>query len=1089
MENEEDVKGSILSLASVTVDGEVAGEISDPDDQDWFRVTLEAGKMYRVRVSGYPEDGTLSSPLVAGIHDANGRRFAHTESDEHGLSEWDAAEYFSPAVSGLYFVAVGTDDRASDTGTYKLQVSDVTDDYPAIPSDDFLPTPATTGKVAVGGTATGRITNPDGHRDHDWFAVTLEAGKHYRVEIRGESSGDGTLSDPLLAGLYGTHGQIIENTRADGGGEGRNALLYFTPEVSGTYHVSAASATSDGGTYTVAVEEMNDPDPPSVETAPAMEVGKPATGTIDNPYDTADWFRVTLEAGKLYRIEVKGAATDDGTLTDPVLIGLHDAQGRLFAGSGNNNGGEGRNSLEYFQAPSTGTYHVAVKGEDWDTGTYTVLATEAKDDFRASTATTGVVAVGGTTKGTIDIEGETDWIRVELVAGKTYRIDVKGSWTGHGTLQDPQLLAIRDSAGRVLPGTRDSDDGVEENASHLFTPQTSGTYYIEVGGARGDLVNSPTGIVTPTGTYTVGVREDGEIAASIRTTATIDVVPDAYPYTARGAGNIETVSDVDWHAVELIAGTSYVIDVQGDYTAYDLGEDKYLKQPMIPGVYDAQGQLVPGTTDINSDNDNYARVHFTPQTSGTYYVGVKGNGVVTGVYEIAVSVPGDTPAGTSTPRVLPVGGSLRDRLEKPHDEDWFAITLVAGTSYRFEMKGMSTGDGSLRDPEIGGIHDASGHRISGTYADDGGEGRNSLLDFAPATSGTYYLAVEGLARFYGTYKVQAGITPNDTPAGTSTTRVLPVGAEIEDEIEVPNDQDWFAVTLEAGRTYRIEVRGSSTADGTLPDPMLAGIHDASGRLVAGTRDDDSGQGKNSLKDFTPGTSGTYYVVVQGWDGREPGTYKVTALDLSAPHDGADAEPIRGTPADDRLQGGAQDDAIDARGGDDRVLGLAGGDRIWGRDGADILHGHTGHDRIWGGPGNDRLYGGEHRDRLWGEQGRDVLDGGRDADRLWGGRGDDSLHGGRGDDRLDGGRGDDVLSGGIGSDRFVYDERTFGQDRIVDFEDGTDLLDFRGSGLQWSDLSVSSNRGGDAVVRVTSAHDKIVLEGIDAALIGQDDFLF
>ena len=30
-------------------------------------------------------------------------------------------------------------------------------------------------------------------RDRDWFRVDLEAGKSYRIEMAGETSGDGTL--------------------------------------------------------------------------------------------------------------------------------------------------------------------------------------------------------------------------------------------------------------------------------------------------------------------------------------------------------------------------------------------------------------------------------------------------------------------------------------------------------------------------------------------------------------------------------------------------------------------------------------------------------------------------------------------------------------------------------------------------------------------------------------------------------------------------------------------------------------------------------------------------------------------------------
>ena len=39
---------------------------------------------------------------------------------------------------------------------------------------------------------------------------------------------------------------------------------------------------------------------------------------------------------------------------------------------------------------------------------------------------------------------------------------------------------------------------------------------------------------------------------------------------------------------------------------------------------------------------------------------------------------------------------------------------------------------------------------------------------------------------------------------------------------------------------------------------------------------------------------------------------------------------------------------------------------------------------------------------------------------------------------------DVLYSGDGANRFVYGDAEFGRDRIEDFEDGTDLLDFSGA---------------------------------------------
>jgi hypothetical protein len=105
----------------------------------------------------------------------------------------------------------------------------------------------------------------------------------------------------------------------------------------------------------------------------------------------------------------------------------------------------------------------------------------------------------------------------------------------------------------------------------------------------------------------------------------------------------------------------------------------------------------------------------------------------------------------------------------------------------------------------------------------------------------------------------------------------------------------------------------------------------------------------------------------------------------------------GTPGDDLIVCGAENNTL---------AGLTGADRIFGGDGNDVLNGGGGDDVLGGGPGDDTLNG---------QGGDDSLDGGTGADRLSGGEGDDALVGGAGNDRLTGGRGNDVVRGGSGTD--------------------------------------------------------------------------
>jgi hypothetical protein len=146
--------------------------------------------------------------------------------------------------------------------------------------------------------------------------------------------------------------------------------------------------------------------------------------------------------------------------------------------------GPGWSARLSYTATTTGTYYLASNAEGDETGTYkisaTVLSTTLVDDYAASTATTGVVAIGGSTTGNIETTGDADWFKVTLTAGTTYQLDLQGSATGQGTLQHP-FLELLDSGGHLLLSDDSSGGfgpGPGWSARLSYTATTTGTYYL-----------------------------------------------------------------------------------------------------------------------------------------------------------------------------------------------------------------------------------------------------------------------------------------------------------------------------------------------------------------------------------------------------------------------------------------------------------------------------------------------------------------------------------------------------------------------------------------------------------------------------------
>ena len=395
---------------------------------------------------------------------------------------------------------------------------------------------------------------------------------------------------------------------------------------------SAQGQSTPGAGQRENVSEGGTDLPADTTTTGEVDVGGSVTGNIDFGGD-GDWFRVALEAGKRYQIDVEGAPTGRGTLTDSLVFRINDADGVWIRNTGDDDSGVGDNARKIFSPSADGAYFVwAASGTTGLTGTYTLSviylgangASEADTDLPADAATTGVVDVGGSVTGNIDPTSDKDLFRVELVANKTYQIDLEGATNSRGTLRDPYLYGVHDASRLFIPGTENDDNregGVDSRL--IFTPDTGGTHFLVAGaydsGVSGD---------ENTGTYTLSVRDISpppvtpplpavvEGGTDLAGNATTRAVIEAGGFVARGAiaapvrvsGNYYRF-DKDWFQVTLQAGRTYrfdlapVIRVRGDGT-YEVS-----LYPEIVALYDADSDYLQDTSDRESSGPGYvARV-------------------------------------------------------------------------------------------------------------------------------------------------------------------------------------------------------------------------------------------------------------------------------------------------------------------------------------------------------------------------------------------------------------------------------------------------------------------------------------------------
>ena len=389
-------------------------------------------------------------------------------------------------------------------------------------------------------------------------------------------------------------------------------------------------------------------------------------------------------------------------------------------------------------------------------------------------------------------------------------------------------------------------------------------------------------------------------------------LPPVSRWASPATGDIEQSGERDWFKIQLLAGVEYQIDIEGANFAETDTTDGTLRDPYLQGIYKPNGTKIPGTEKNDGGVGYNTRFVFEPEVNGTYYIATAGNAHNTGTYRLTVatvrSVDDDYSANTDTTGGVAVPDFVTGNIDYDGDRDWFAVELEANTEYRFDLKGQSSGSGTLWDPQIHGVYDKDGNEIADTSNNNSGTGADSKLIFTSGDAGTYYIAAGHANTAFnhtGTYTLTVQKAGDDYPgggnvggiyyhhadiAGSAERRIhadsndigrVAVGGSTTGNLEDEWDRDFFRFELDQGKTYRIHVKGADTGDGTLADPYIHRLYKL-GAAAANREnpesldrsDNNGGTGRNSRLDFAPDSNGVYAISVQAWNSRDTGTYTV-----------------------------------------------------------------------------------------------------------------------------------------------------------------------------------------------------------------------
>jgi hypothetical protein len=566
----------------------------------------------------------------------------------------------------------------------------------------------------------------------------------------------------------------------------------------------------------------------------------------------SDWLRFEAVAQVSYNIETRELAPD----VDTVLTITSD-QGEVLAVNDEVLPETYRSKLSFTPSIS-GAYFIHVTAaQPQGTGvesTYKILITPQQCPDGAEPNNTPAlalpIALGQTLTQSLCSATDSDWFAFVVTdVHVPYRMTLSQLGSAVSSATQPNvILAIRDSAGTILPGTTKQTTGKIQQLSTEFRPASVGPYYLEV--------RTPDTTVRPQALYDIAINRVQCVDQQVEPNDSLNTGQSlALHATIEGA--LCQTDDQDWYAIETVAGQAYRLEARFPTAVSDWLQVE---------LYSAQQQHI-GTS-------VYQRIHdvleFTAASTGTVYVRViKGDQVWASTPSSAYQLSyGPTPIcpdpyepnnAASDATLITVDAAQTHHRCAQQDSDWLVITPAETQPYHIEVfnaVGVSAdlalyASTSLEVPLVQRLYS------SGATA----------IDYTLDAQTTYYMRISDAFSdpFYSHTRaahydvcITARPTcldsyePNDSQHLASA---LSLNQTATSHFYQANDTDWYAATLEYGTTYALTTIGTGTvvprvsimtADGS---EILSGVAPASGATTTNLT-------------FTPPASGVYFFVLK-----------------------------------------------------------------------------------------------------------------------------------------------------------------------------------------------------------------------------------
>ncbi|MBF0159995.1 MAG: pre-peptidase C-terminal domain-containing protein [Magnetococcales bacterium] len=492
------------------------------------------------------------------------------------------------------------------------------------PADDYGASVASAVLVSTGVQLYGQIETSG---DQDWFALYNGLSARLTYVIQLQIMTDARFAPALQ--LMESDGDATARLVSDDSSitSSKGAVVAYTPDRDIAGAVIAVqgnlSGQQKGGQYILTVASYANIGQNSltagVLTTPVATAPFQGVANIIEQGGDQDWFKITLSGNRSYRFTL-AADTSYPMLghLDPYLRLIDTNSGAVVYENDNLSSRSKNAAIDITTDRGGAGFYVAAGGARTTTGAY-VLQVELTDDYQSTLADATSMTIATVQRGRIEQSNDRDCFALkgssQFIAGHRYRMVL--------TADEPKNLTpkLQLMSSNALTVTEDNNPGRNGTATVLYTPTTTGDFYLSAQGVLKQVDSRRDG-------YALLVTDFGVDVGQGVTTAAAETISASAALSRMGI--VDGANDQDWFKIALVAGQRYQFDLKND------GSVTGLRDPSLR-LLNAYGDVV-GQNDDRARNQKDARIVLTPSQSGDYYLSAEGVKGYTGSYLLSAAM-------------------------------------------------------------------------------------------------------------------------------------------------------------------------------------------------------------------------------------------------------------------------------------------------------------------------------------------------------------------------------------------------------------------------------------------------------------------